>query len=175
LEHAYAANGLTDIDWLYPCSDQTSFIRNAWILVQDSTVVDVGTVDRPLPEGEERISFLDALSLQGLSTLTTTFSIAHAGCAWVREIFCALVAAGSASGLVHLDPPAMVAATRMAAAELLLGGCTTNADHSYLVLNNNEEILEGELKAAREMGLRLHLLVGAVPTLEGDLKGSLRE
>jgi 8-oxoguanine deaminase len=74
---------------------------------------------------------------------------------------------------VHLDPPAMVAATRVAAAELLLGGCTTSADHSYLVPNNNEEILERELEAAREMGLRLHLIVGAAPTLEGDLERQL--
>ena len=166
---------LTDIDWLYPCSAETPFIRNAWILVQDSTVVDLGTADRPIPESEERISLRGCIVTPGFINLHHHF---------FQSLTRAVLGSEKCSVLswllalypvwVHLDPAAMVAATRVAAAELLLGGCTTSADHSYLVPDNNEEILKRELAAVSEMGLRLHLVVGAAPTLEGDLERQLR-
>jgi cytosine/adenosine deaminase-related metal-dependent hydrolase len=165
---------LTDIDWLYPCTAETSFIRNAWILVRDSNVVDLGTADRPIPESEERISLRGCIVTPGFINLHHHF---------FQSLTRAVLGSEKSSVLtwllalypvwVHLDPAAMVAATRVAAAELLLGGCTTSADHSYLVPDNDEEILEQELAAARDMGLRLHLVVGAAPTLEGNLERQL--
>lgn len=42
-------------------------------------------------------------------------------------------------------------------AELLLSGCTTTADFFYISPENKEEILEMIIKAAEDIGMRLHL------------------
>jgi cytosine/adenosine deaminase-related metal-dependent hydrolase len=165
---------LTEIDWLYTCRPDNAILRNAWVLIQDGAVVDLGTVDRPLPDAEDLISLRGCIVTPGFINLHHHFfqslTRAVAGSqkssvlSWLRNLYPLWV------GLKSTD---MAAATRVAASELLLSGCTTSADHSYLVPNNDDEILEAELAAARDMGLRLHLVVGAAPTLEGDLEKQL--
>jgi cytosine/adenosine deaminase-related metal-dependent hydrolase len=68
----------------------------------------------------------------------------------------------------------MAAATKVAAAELLLSGGTTSVDHSYVVPGGDIDILDAQVRACREIGLRLHLVVGSAPTLEGNLEELLR-
>jgi 8-oxoguanine deaminase len=165
---------LTDIDWLYTCSDHGSFERNAWVLIQDGIVIDVGTHDRRPRETENRISLRGCVVTPGFINLHHHF---------FQSITRAVLGSEKSSVLswllmlypvwVQLRAVDMAAATRVAAAELLLSGCTTSVDHSYLVPNNDDEILETELATARDMGLRMHLVVGAAPTLEGDLEKQL--
>src|SRR5262245_42988695 len=165
---------LTDIDWLYTCDDYKSFMRDAWILVRDGIVVDVGTADRPLPESEERIGLRGCIVTPGFINLHHHFfqSLTRAVLGsenspvlpWLLTLY---------PVWVQLRAVDLVAATRVAAAELLLGGCTTSVDHSYLVPDNDDEVLHGELATTRDMGLRMHLVVGAAPTLEGDLEQRL--
>jgi 8-oxoguanine deaminase len=50
-------------------------------------------------------------------------------------------------------------ASLVAQAELLLSGCTTNAEHSYLKVNDMQ--FDTGIKAAREMGIRFHLARGS--------------
>jgi 8-oxoguanine deaminase len=165
---------LTDIDWLYTCSGHGSFVRNAWVLIQDGIVVDVGTRDRQPPDAENRISLSGCVVTPGFINLHHHF---------FQSLTRAVLGSEKSSVLgwllalypvwVQLRPADMAAATRVAAAELLLSGCTTSVDHSYLVPNNDDAILETELETVRDMGLRMHLVVGAAPTLEGDLEQQL--
>jgi cytosine/adenosine deaminase-related metal-dependent hydrolase len=52
--------------------------------------------------------------------------------------------------------------TRVALAELALGGCTTTADHLYLQRPGGESLLDAQVVAARESSLRLHATRGSV-------------
>jgi cytosine/adenosine deaminase-related metal-dependent hydrolase len=52
--------------------------------------------------------------------------------------------------------------TRVGLAELALGGCTTTSDHLYLQPPDQPSLVEVEIVAAREAGLRFHATRGAV-------------
>ena len=69
----------------------------------------------------------------------------------------------------RLTPEALRLATMTAAAELLLSGCTTSADHTYIWPNGTR--IEDEIEAAREMGLRLHAARGSMSV--GESQGGL--
>jgi 8-oxoguanine deaminase len=54
----------------------------------------------------------------------------------------------------RLTPEAVRVATATAIAELLLSGCTTSSDHTYVWPNGSR--LDDQVEVAREMGLRFH-------------------
>jgi 8-oxoguanine deaminase len=72
-----------------------------------------------------------------------------------------------------MSPADLAAATAAATSELLLTGATTTVDHSYLIPHCDFAYLEEEVQAARESGIRLHLVRGSVTSLEGNLAEEL--
>ena len=74
-----------------------------------------------------------------------------------------------------ITPTDLAAATSAACAELMLTGCTTTADHSYLLPNGNPEFVDEEVGAALRLGIRLHLVRGSLTTLEGTLANELSQ
>jgi cytosine/adenosine deaminase-related metal-dependent hydrolase len=60
-------------------------------------------------------------------------------------------------------------ATMVAHAELLLSGCTTTVDHSYLKVNDMK--FDTEIQAAQEIGIRFHLARGSFSV--GESQGGL--
>jgi cytosine/adenosine deaminase-related metal-dependent hydrolase len=63
------------------------------------------------------------------------------------------------------------AAARVGLAELLLSGCTTAADHHYLVPHGDDSVFDATAEAALEVGTRLHLARGSMDlgTSDGGL------
>ena len=165
---------LSDIGWLYTCNDSHAFVRDAWILVNDGLIANIGSGDAPCMEVDERICLDGCVVMPGFINLHHHF---------FQSLTRAVVGAQKSSVLqwlltlypvwAQLTAKDMAAATRVAAAELLLSRCTTSVDHSYLVPHGDDDILDAELDTAREIGLRIHLVVGAAPTLEGDLERAL--
>lgn len=57
----------------------------------------------------------------------------------------------------EITPEASYWSAMTAMAELLLSGCTTNADFFYISPKNKKKVIEAIIKAAEDIGMRLHL------------------
>jgi len=71
-----------------------------------------------------------------------------------------------------ITPEAVYAAARCGLAELLLTGCTTSADHHYLFPRcASNELIDAEIRAAQELGIRFHPTRGSMS--RGRSRGGL--
>lgn len=68
-----------------------------------------------------------------------------------------------------LSPEAIYTSSKIAIAELMLSGCTTSSDHTYLWPNGAR--LDDQIQAATEMGFRFHAARGSMSL--GESKGGL--
>src|SRR3954447_1868441 len=161
---------LENIDALYTCDDSNRILRRAWVVVEGGEIQAIGA--GPAPEGEfdERLDMTGSVAMPGLinthhhffQTLTRALPRAQRGhlLDWLRLLYPVWSA---------MSPADLAAATAAATSELLLTGATTTVDHSYLIPHCDFAYLEEEVQAARESGIRLHLVRGSVTSLEGNL------
>ena len=138
--------------WIVTCDDAGTEHPSGWLLVEGGLVVGVG--DEAEPEADERIDLAGAVVTPGLVNthhhLYQTLTRARAQQAdlfsWLRELY--PVWAG-------IDAEAEHAAARAGLAELALSGCTTVFDHHYVFPKGQTGIVEAEVAAARELGIRI--------------------
>jgi cytosine/adenosine deaminase-related metal-dependent hydrolase len=138
--------------WIVTCDDAGTEHPSGWVLVENGLVASVGS--GPEPEAEERIGLAGAVVTPGLvnthhhlyQTLTRGRAQQADLFAWLRELY--PVWAG-------IDADAEYAAARSGLAELALSGCTTVFDHHYVFPRGREGLIEAEVQAARELGVRL--------------------
>jgi cytosine/adenosine deaminase-related metal-dependent hydrolase len=72
----------------------------------------------------------------------------------------------------HLTPDAVEAGAMVGLSELLLTGCTTSTDHTYLVPKGQTgEFFDRQIEAARRLGIRFHPTRGSMTV--GESKGGL--
>jgi cytosine/adenosine deaminase-related metal-dependent hydrolase len=69
----------------------------------------------------------------------------------------------------RMTPQAIAVSTKIAIAELMLSGCTTTSDHTYIWPNGAR--LDDQITAASEMGVRFHAARGSMSV--GESKGGL--
>jgi cytosine/adenosine deaminase-related metal-dependent hydrolase len=69
----------------------------------------------------------------------------------------------------RLTPEAIYVSTKIAMAELMLSGCTTSSDHTYIWPNGAQ--LDDQIRAAIEMGMRFHAARGSMSV--GEAQGGL--
>jgi 8-oxoguanine deaminase len=69
----------------------------------------------------------------------------------------------------NLTPEATYVSAKTAIAELMLSGCTTSSDHTYLWPNGTR--VDDEVRAAQELGFRFHAARGSMSL--GESKGGL--
>lgn len=62
----------------------------------------------------------------------------------------------------RITPEDFFRATEVATLELLMSGCTTAVDHSYLVPGGQSELYYQQVEAARKTGMRFHLCRGSM-------------
>jgi cytosine/adenosine deaminase-related metal-dependent hydrolase len=123
-----------------------------WILVEDGWIAAVGGGERP--PADEVVDLDGAVVIPGLVNthhhLYQTLTRARAQQAtlfdWLRELY---------PVWARIDAEAEYAAARTGLAELALSGCTTVFDHHYLFPRGADGMIEAEVQAARELGLRL--------------------
>jgi cytosine/adenosine deaminase-related metal-dependent hydrolase len=132
--------------------DEGTEHAGGWILLDDGLVREIGAGARPVAD---EVHDLDgAVVTPGLinthhhlwQNLTRARAQNENLFGWLKALYPVWAA---------LDEEAEYAAARVGLAELALSGCTTVFDHHYLFPHGGNALLEAEIKAARELGLRL--------------------
>jgi 8-oxoguanine deaminase len=146
-------------------------IRDGALLVQENAIAQVGTTSE-LPETADEVLDLQGRSvvLPGLvnthhhffQTLTRAVPVAQNSnlFSWLKTLF---------PIWSNLTPEGLAVASQMAAAELILSGCTTASDHHYLY--PNDCTLDDQIRAVQETGLRFHACRGSLS--KGESLGGL--
>jgi cytosine/adenosine deaminase-related metal-dependent hydrolase len=142
--------------------------ESGWVLVEDGVVAAVGS--GPEPEAESRDDLEGALVTPGLVNthhhLYQTLTRARAQEAdlftWLRTLY---------PVWARIDAEAEYAAAKAGLAELALSGCTTVFDHHYVFPRGGGDLVEAEMTAAGELGVRLIPSRGSMDL--GESKGGL--
>ena len=154
--------------WIVTMDDAGTEHESGWVLVDDSVVSAVGGGDPP--EADEVIDLAGAVVTPGLVNthhhLFQTLTRARAQEAdlftWLRELY---------PVWARLDDEAEYAAARTGLAELALSGCTTVFDHHYVFPRGTSGLVEAEVQAARELGVRIVASRGSMDL--GESEGGL--
>ena len=148
--------------------DAGTELENGWLLVEDGFVVEVGDGSPPFAEHFENLA--GRLVTPGLvnahhhlfQTLTRTRAQEADLFAWLRALY---------PLWSRIDADAEHAAARAGLAELVLGGCTTVFDHHYVFPPGRAGLVEAEIQAAREIGVRMVASRGSMDV--GESQGGL--
>lgn len=161
---------LKNIDTLATFDAQRRRLSNAWVLIRDDAIEAIGTAGDEPDEVDESIDLSGHVVLPGLinthhhqfqTLLRNVPSMQNASLfPWLHDLYLLM------SEVTDED---QYVASLIAQAELLLSGCTTNVDHSYLKVNDMQ--FDSGIKAAQEIGIRFHLARGSFSI--GQSKGGL--
>jgi cytosine/adenosine deaminase-related metal-dependent hydrolase len=143
-------------------------IPNGWLLVDGGFVEEVGAGNPPPAEAYENLG--GALVTPGLvnthhhlfQSLTRTRAQQADLFTWLKELY---------PVWQQIDADAEHAAARAGLAELAFSGCTTVFDHHYVFPDGESGLLEAEIAAAKELGVRLVAARGSMDL--GESHGGL--
>jgi 8-oxoguanine deaminase len=138
---------------------------SGWVLVEDGLVAGTGGGEEP--EADEREDLAGGVVTPGLVNthhhLYQTLTRARAQEAdlftWLKTLY---------PVWARLDAEAEYAAARTGLAELALSGCTTVFDHHYVFPRGGGDLIEAEMTAARQLGVRLIPSRGSMDLGESD-------
>src|SRR5919108_192258 len=127
-------------------------IPNGWLLTDDGFVEEIGSGNPPPAEAYENLG--GALLTPGLvnthhhlfQTLTRTRAQQADLFTWLKLLY---------PVWQGIDAASEHAAARAGLAELALSGCSTVFDHHYVFPRGTTGLLEAEVEAARELGVRI--------------------
>jgi cytosine/adenosine deaminase-related metal-dependent hydrolase len=148
--------------------DAGTELDGGWIAVGDGGLVEAVGDGEP-PEGE-RIDLGGSLVTPGfVNTHHHLYQNLTRTRAQQADLFSWLKALYPIWG--RIDAEAEYAAARLGLAELALSGCTTVFDHHYVFPRGKTGLVEAELQAARELGMRLVASRGSMDL--GESQGGL--
>jgi cytosine/adenosine deaminase-related metal-dependent hydrolase len=138
---------------------------SGWVLVEDGAVAATGGGREP--EADEREDLAGAVVTPGLVNthhhLYQTLTRARAQQAdlftWLKTLY---------PVWARIDAESEHAAARTGLAELALSGCSTVFDHHYVFPPGGGDLVEAEMTAARELGVRLIPSRGSMDLGESD-------
>jgi 8-oxoguanine deaminase len=151
--------------WVVTCDEAGAEHESGWLLVDAGVITDVGSGDEP--EADERIDLGGAIVTPGLvnthhhlyQTLTRARAPQSDLFTWLQELYPAWA---------RIDAEAEYAAARTGLAELALSGCSTVFDHHYVFPAGRTGLIEAEVQAARELGVRIIASRGSMDLGESD-------
>jgi cytosine/adenosine deaminase-related metal-dependent hydrolase len=158
---------LTDA-YVATMDDAGTELENGWILVEDGFVSEVGDGERP--EADETASLGGALVTPALvNTHHHLYQTLTRARAQEADLFTWLKMLYPLWGRIEAESE--YAAARAGIAELALSGCGTVFDHHYVFPPGRPGLVEAEIKAARELGVRMVASRGSMDL--GESEGGL--
>jgi cytosine/adenosine deaminase-related metal-dependent hydrolase len=156
---------LLENGWICTLDDAGTELPDGWVLVRDGLVDAVGEGEPPA--ADERVDLAGAVVTPGLvnthhhlyQTLTRARAQEATLFEWLRELY---------PVWARIDAEAEYAAARTGLAELALSGCTTVFDHHYVFPRGREGLIEAEVRAAQELGVRFVASRGSMDLGESD-------
>jgi 8-oxoguanine deaminase len=156
--------------WLVAMDDADSRWAGGGLYVVDNVIRQVGPSSQLPQDADQTIDARDMLILPGMvnthhhffQTLTRNLPAGQDANLfnWLRTHY--PIWAG-------LTPEAVYVSSKTAIAELMLSGCTTSSDHTYLWPNG--ACVDDQIRAAADMGFRFHAARGSMSV--GESKGGL--
>jgi cytosine/adenosine deaminase-related metal-dependent hydrolase len=145
--------------------DERNEHPGGWLLVDGGFVQSAGTGTRP--EADDLVDLGGAVVTPGLinthhhlwQNLTRARAQDENLFGWLQTLY---------PVWARIDEEAEYAAARCGLAELALSGCTTVFDHHYLFPPGREGLLEAEIRAARELGVRIVASRGSMDLGQSD-------
>ncbi|MGY4706537.1 8-oxoguanine deaminase [Candidatus Bipolaricaulota sp. J31] len=138
-------------------------LKNAWLLVEGNRIAGLGEGDPPPGPFDEVIDGRDKVMIPGMVNthhhLYQTLFRAVPGAA-DKKLFDWLVFLYERWR--GIDEEAVYVSTTVGCMELLRSGCTTTTDHLYLFPKGKERLIDVEIEAAKELGIRFHPTRGSM-------------
>lgn len=166
---------LKNASWLYRCDSNAQPLNNAYAVIEGTLIREVSQGDAPRIDGAEVIDCSDCIVMPGFINLHHHFfqSVTRAlpglhraaSTRWLTECY---------KVWAEIEPDDLTAAVRNSAAELVLSGATTGADHSFVLGGVGGDLSAIEIAAVEDIGLRLHLARSCLPTIDGPVGANLR-
>jgi cytosine/adenosine deaminase-related metal-dependent hydrolase len=147
--------------WVVTCDDAGTEHERGWIRIEDGLIAEIGAGDA---DGRD---LRGAVVTPGLvnthhhlfQTLTRARAQQASLFAWLRELY---------PVWARIDEEMEYAAARCGLAELALAGCATVFDHHYVFPRAVSGLVEAEIRAARELGVRIVASRGSMDLGESD-------
>jgi cytosine/adenosine deaminase-related metal-dependent hydrolase len=149
--------------WIVTMDDAGTEHRHGWLRVEDGLVAEVGAGDAPAGAEDLHGAVVTPGFVNTHHHLYQTLTRARAQEAdlftWLKTLY---------PVWARIDDEMEHAAALCGLAELALGGCTTVFDHHYVFPRGVSGLVEAELAAARELGVRIVASRGSMDLGESD-------
>ena len=149
--------------WLVTMDDAGTEHRQGWIRIEDGLVAEVGSGEAPAGAEDLGGAVVTPGFVNTHHHLYQTLTRARAQQAdlftWLKTLY---------PRWARIDDEMEYAAARCGLAELALSGCTTVFDHHYVFPRGVSGLVEAEVRAAQELGVRLVASRGSMDLGESD-------
>ncbi len=147
---------LKNIGYLVTMDPQRRILRDAWLLAENGFIVSLGTGRPPKVSGAKSVNARGGIATPGMiNTHHHMFQNLARAFEPISNLPLLPWLAGHMPLWRHFSPADLFVATQVAAAELMLSGCTMTSDHHYLFpRDGSPEMLDAGFHAAAAMGIR---------------------
>jgi cytosine/adenosine deaminase-related metal-dependent hydrolase len=149
--------------WIVTMDDDGAEHERGWVRVEDGLVAEVGAGDAPAGAEDLGGAVLTPGLINTHHHLYQTLTRARAQDAdlftWLKTLY---------PTWARIDDEMEYAAARCGLAELALSGCTTVFDHHYVFPRGVSGLVEAEIRAAQELGVRIVASRGSMDLGESD-------
>lgn len=154
---------LKNISSIYTFNDRDEIVENYSILIEGNKIIAIGDT-LSIPEGSEVIDCSGLIALPGfVNTHHHLYQTLFRGIKEVQEkpLFPWLI--GLYEFWKNITPEAVYNGAMVGFSELLRTGCTLTSDHHYVFPNNQPHtLIDDQIKAAKEIGIRFHATRGSM-------------